>query len=209
LNQGKMQTYVGSESVTFKGPALRVAVRGDSATIGTLRAKAAAGAAPFPGVVTHAYGKGRVVFFAAGFDAGYYLYAYPYQRLAIVHAITWAAAARPPVEVAAPMCVHATLMRQTRDGQRLLVHLFNDVNTTAHHALPTDDVPLREEVLPVHDIRLTFGPQYRFDRIHLEPQGQTLAMVHDARGTTVVVPRLEVHAIVVGELKGGARGEGP
>ena len=107
------------------------------------------------------------------------------------------------------MCVHATLMRQTKDGQRLLVHLFNDVNTTAHHALPADDVPLREEVLPIHDVRLTFGPQYRLDRIHLEPQGKTLAAVRDARGTTVVVPRLDVHAIVVAELAPGPRGAAP
>jgi Trehalose utilisation len=208
LNRGKMKTYVGAESVTFKGPALRVAPRGDAAaTIATLRAKTA-GAAAFPGVVTRAYGKGRVAYFAAGLDAGYYLYAYPYQRLALAHAITWAAGAGPPVEVEAPMCVHATLMRQTKDGQRLLVHLFNDVNTTAQHALPTDDVPLREEALPIHDLRVTFGPEYRFARIHLEPEGRTLAMERGASGTTVVVPRLDVHAIVVGELAEGPRGAG-
>ena len=50
------------------------------------------------------------------------------------------------------MCVHSTVMRQTKDGERLVVHLFNDLNTTAHHALPNDDVPLREEIVPIHDI---------------------------------------------------------
>ena len=63
------------------------------------------------------------------------------------------------------MCVHATVMRQTRtDGEgteRLIVHLFSDLNTTRHHALPDDDVPLREEVVPIHDIRVTFAPGYR------------------------------------------------
>ena len=50
------------------------------------------------------------------------------------------------MEVKAPMCVHATLMRQRRDGsERLIVHLYNDINTTAFHALPASDVPLREE----------------------------------------------------------------
>lgn len=209
LNQGKMKTYVGEDSVTFKGPAVRVATADPAARqIATLRAKGVADAAPFPGVVTSTVGKGRVVYFAAGLDAGYYLYAYPYQRLALKNAIDWAAAAPTPVVVEAPMCVHATLMRQDKDGQRLVVHLFNDINTTAHHALPADDVPLREEVLPIHDVRVTFAPEYHLGRIHLEPAGQTLVADRTERGTSVVVPRLEVHAMVVAELEDGTRRPG-
>jgi hypothetical protein len=98
------------------------------------------------------------------------------------------------------MCVHTTLMRQSKDGERLVVHLFNDANTTAHHALPVDDVPLREETLPIHDIAMRFGPEYRLGRIHLEPDGKTLEAKRDALGTTVIVPRLDVHAMVVAEL---------
>ena len=98
------------------------------------------------------------------------------------------------------MCVHATLMRQTKNGERLVVHLFNDSNTTAHHALPVDDVPLREEVLPIHNIAITFAPQYKFSKIHLEPGGKELEMKKTAAGIRVVVPRLEVHSLVVGEL---------
>jgi hypothetical protein len=45
------------------------------------------------------------------------------------------------------MCVHSTLMRQSKEhSERLIVHLFNDLNTTAFRALPNDDIPLREEV---------------------------------------------------------------
>ena len=80
------------------------------------------------------------------------------------------------------MCVHSTLMRQSKDGaERLIVHLYSDLNTTAFHALPNDDVPLREEVVPIHDIRVTFAPGYRFGRVHLEPEGQDLKVVADAR----------------------------
>jgi hypothetical protein len=61
-------------------------------------------------------------------------------------------------------------------------------------------VPLREETLPIHDIRLTFGPEYQFGRIHLEPGGKTLEPERDSQGTTVIVPRLDVHAMVVAEL---------
>jgi hypothetical protein len=202
LNHGRMKTYVGNQPVTFKGAAVRVATKGPAVKVlGTLRAKSAAGATEFPGVVSQTYGKGRVVYFAAGFDSAYYLYAYPYQRLALRHAIGWAASAPPPVVVEAPMCVHSTLMRQSKDGERLIVHLFSDLNTTAHHALPADDVPLREEVVPIHDIKIAFDPRFRFRRVHLEPGGKELEMRKTAEGTAVTVPRLDVHAMVVGELE--------
>jgi hypothetical protein len=202
LNQGRMKTYVGEQNVTFKGAAVRVAPKGAAVkVIGTLKGKTA-DAPSFPGAVSQSYGKGRVVYFAAGFDSAYYLYAYPYQRLALRHAIGWAASASPPLVVEAPMCVHSTLMRQSKGGaQRLIVHLFSDLNTTAHHALPNDDVPLREEVVPIHDITITFAPSYRFRKIHLEPEGRDLEIKKTPSGSRVTVPRLDVHSMVVGELE--------
>jgi len=200
LNQGRMQTYVGAEPVTFKGPAVRVAPRPGTQTIATLTAKGVAGAAAFPGVMTHEHGRGRVVYLAGGLDAGYYLYAYPYQRLALEHAVRWAAGSPPPVAVEAPMCVHANVMRQQKEGVRLVVHLFNDLNTTAHHALAADDVPLREETVPIHDVGVRFAPSYRLGRVHLEPGGEELEVTATPEGSRVTVPKLEVHAMVVAEL---------
>jgi hypothetical protein len=93
-------------------------------------------------------------------------------------------------------------MRQSKGGaQRLIVHLFSDLNTTAHHALPNDDVPLREEVVPIHDITITFAPSYRFRKIHLEPEGRDLEIKKTPSGSRVTVPRLDVHSMVVGELE--------
>lgn len=104
------------------------------------------------------------------------------------------------------MCVHSTVMRQRKGGsERLIVHLFSDLNTTAHHALPKDDVPLREEVVPIHRIRITFDPRYRFREIRLEPEGKVLQMSKGPTGTGVVVPRLDVHSMVVGELEAAPR----
>jgi len=206
LNQGPMRTYVGEQSVTFKGPAVRVAARDGTKSLATMRVKGAAEAPTLPAVISREHGQGRVVYFAAGCDAAYYLYAYPYQRLALVHSIQWAAKGNQPLAVAAPMCVHATLLRQVQaSGQRLLVHLFNDVNTTAHHALPVDDVPLREEVVPIHDLQLTFAPQYKIARIHLEPEGRELELRRTETGGQVTIPRLDVHAIVVAELESGEK----
>jgi hypothetical protein len=203
LNRGRMTTYVGTNSVTFKGPAVRVAPRSrEIKTIGTLRMKTADGSPEIPAVVTHTHGKGQVVYLAAGFDSAYYLYPYPYQRLILRESILHVAASPPPVRVEAPMCVHSTVMRQVKDGgERLVVHLFSDLNTTAFHALPNEDVPLREEVVPIHDIRVSFGPDYRLKRIHLEPEGRDLAIQRGAEGASVIVPKLDVHAMVVAELE--------
>ncbi len=205
LNRGRMPTYVGATSVTFKGPAVRVVPIGQAVrVVGTLRVKSGEGesSAEVPGVVSHTYGRGRVVYFAAGFDAAYYLYAYPYQRLLLANAIDWAASSPAPIIVEAPMCVHSTLMRQSKGGsERLIVHLYSDLNTTAFHALPNDDVPLREEVVPIHDIRITFSPGYRLGRVHLEPEGRELEVKTTSKGSAVVVPRLDIHAMAVAELE--------
>jgi type 1 glutamine amidotransferase len=202
LNNGRMAAYVGADEVTFKGPAVRVVARSDTArAIGTIRLKDRAGAPEYPAVISHPFGRGKVVYLAAGFDAAYYLYAYPYERALLTNAIDWAAAEPSPIHVDAPMCVHSTLMRQTTStGERLLIHLYSDLNTTAFHALPVDDIPLREEVVPIHDIKITFKPSYRLGRIHVEPQGLNLDLTRSSAGSSVTVPRLDIHAIVVAEL---------
>jgi hypothetical protein len=202
LNEGLMKTYVGDTQVTFKGAAVRVAPHGAQArVIGTLRSKSAEQPLELPAVVTNELGQGRVVYLPAGFDAAYYLYAYPYHRLVLKHAIQWAAAASQPVIVTAPMCVHATTMRQQAgNAERLVVHLYSDLNTTAFHALPNDDVPLHEEVVPIHDIRVTFDRRYKLGRVHLEPEGKVLQPLDTPTGQQVVVDKLDVHSMVVAEL---------
>jgi len=203
LNQGLMKTYVGDEQVTFKGPAVRVATNSPTAKlIGTIRAKNVEGPpVDLPAAVTHEFGKGRVVYFPAGFDAAYYLYAYPYQRLVLKHAIQWAAGGSPPVSVVAPMCVQTTCMRQiAAKGDRLVVHLYSDLNTTAFHALPADDVPLREEVVPIRGIRVTFDRKYPISRVMLQPEGIELKVEQTDAGSTVTVDRLDIHSMVVAQL---------
>ncbi len=202
LNQGKMRVYVHEQRVTFKGPAVKVqALSADQQVVGYIRFKNNPVVADFPAIVTQQFGKGRVAYFAAGLDASYYLYAYPYQRLALKHAITWAANQPPRVRVTAPMCVHSTVMRQTTEtGSRLIVHLFNDLNTTAHHALPIDDVPLREETVPIHNIQINFHADYGVTHAKQQPEGSELRVTKTVDGTSLIVPKLEIHTMVVVEL---------
>jgi hypothetical protein len=199
LDSERLASLIGRKSVLFKGPAVRVALRAGSKVIAWLQPAGGEQGERIPAIVTNEFGKGRVVYFAAGVDAANYNYSYPYHRVLLKNAIESVAAAPPPIVVEAPMCVHAVPLRQSKDGERLVVHLYNDINTTANHARPDDDVPLREETVPIHDIRVTFR-DYKLGRIHLEPGGLELPRQPDGAATVVTVPRLDVHAMVVAEL---------
>ena len=201
LHSERMKSYVGNEPVTFKGPANAVVPAKDAQSIGWIRDASGPDANEWPAVVVRKHGKGKVVYLAAGFDAAYYLYSYPYQRLVLKSAVEWAAASPAPVTLKAPMCVQMNVTRQTKGGKdRLVIHLFNNVNTTGNHALPADDVPLREETIPIHDIQVRLGP-YRPTRIRLEPEGIDLKIERTAEGTSATVPRLRVHSMVVCDLE--------
>jgi len=199
LDTPRLKQYVGDKPVTFKGQAVSVSVDADAQAIATITAQEQ-GSAELPAMVVHRYGKGKVVYMAGGFDSAYYLYPYPYYRELVAQAMLWAASEEPKIQVDAPMCVHSTMYRQTKDGQRLVVHLFNDLNTAGNHAKPDDDVPLREETLPVHDIKVLFKG-YDITRVHLEPGGAKLATKKTSDGIEVTVPKLDVHSMVVAELK--------
>jgi hypothetical protein len=155
---------------------------------------------PPPGAVCRRVGKGKVVYLASGIDAALWSYSYPYQRRLLASALAWAAAAPPPVAVQAPMCVHATYYTQDAD-RRVVVHLFNGLNTTAHHGHPAADVPLREETIPIPGIVVRFDKAPR--RAHLKPGGRALAVRFDGGRATVEVPPLALHALVVAEYGPG------
>ena len=200
LSSDKLRELIGRESVTFKGPLLSTRMSEDSSLAAQAAPHTTPDAAPTPAIVTRQFGKGRVVYFAAGLDHAYYSYAYPYQRVLLANAIRWAANSTPPVEVEAPRCVHSTVFRQEKEGQtKLLVHLYNDVNTTAFHGLPNDDVPLREETLPIHDIRLSLNG-YRIQRATQQPEACPLPITVNDKSTMITVPRLEVHSVIVLDL---------
>ncbi|MFO0938892.1 MAG: alpha-amylase family protein [Gemmataceae bacterium] len=202
LSRGPVARYLDREAVTFKGPAVRVQPRVGSQILATLQVKDQPTSKPFPAIVSREHGRGRVVYFAAGIDAAYYLYSYPYQRLLLKNAIQWAAGSTAqPVSVTAPLCVQTTVMRQTQQNQsRLIVHLYNDVNTTGGKAFPVDDVPLREEVLPIHGIEVTFRKNEKLGKVRLEPGGIELLPRQTANGTTLTLPPLQIHSMLVAEL---------
>jgi hypothetical protein len=80
------------------------------------------------------------------------------------------------------------------------VHLFNDVNTTAGHALPNDDVPLREETIPISGIKLRFN-ESNITGFHLEPEGLPLKPKKVGGALEVEVPPVAIHEMVVADIR--------
>ena len=153
-----------------------------------------------PAMVMRRFGKGRVVYMAAGLDGAYFSYWYPYQRRLLARAVEWAAGEQPAIQVDAPMCVQCNFFEQAdREGKRLIVHLFNGIDTTSNHGREDIATPLREESVPVGGIKVVFkGLEVK--SLHLEPGGKRLVAVPEGNGVIVEIPPLEIHAILVAEL---------
>jgi hypothetical protein len=197
LRDAKLAELVPHKNVIFRGPLVQVSE--PEASEVTIRMTPEGATKPLPALVTRRFGRGRVAYFAAGVDAALWSYAYPYQRRLLARAIEWAAREAPPISVRAPMCVLATYFTQKTDaGRRVIVHLFNGLNTAANHGLPAMDVPLREEVIPIHGIEVRFhrdAPK----AFRLEPGDIELRTRRVGDATVVEVPPLEIHAMVVGQ----------
>ncbi len=118
----------------------------------------------------------------------------------LARAVTWAAGESPPVRVVAPKCVQATYCeRATESGKRqLVIHLLNNVNTPADHGFLATDVPLREESLPIHDIRVAVGTS-DYSRWTVQPAGHDPRVERDGATTAIRLPPLDVHSPLVGD----------
>jgi len=199
LRDPRLEELVPGKRVTFRGPLVRVSRPKDANAAAIWMTPEGTNPESLPAAVVRPYGKGRVVYLAAALDAGMWSYAYPYQRRMIARAIEWTASKSQPISVAAPMCVQASYFVQTeKDGRRIIVHLFNGLNTTANHGKPAMDVPLREEVVPIHGIQVRFtGDVPR--SFHLEPGNRTVAARREGDITVVEIPPLQIHAMLVGE----------
>ena len=84
-------------------------------------------------------------------------------------------------------------------GDRLVVHLLNDMSSTGRSQnVAGESLYLRREVLPIHNIRVTFRDP-SLQRFLLVPGNTQLAATKTADGTTVTVPALDIHCLVVAE----------
>jgi len=191
----RLRLLVPTRSVNGRAPLVRVGDLAKDAAVAVSMHPEGHDGPPLSAIVTRPFGKGRVVYFAAALDAALWSYAYPYQRRLLARAIETAASRPVPVRVVGPMCVQATYFTQ---AGRTVVHVFNGVNTTANHGLPASEVPLREEVVPIHGVKVRFADDAP-KRFVCQPGDRPVTVTRDGAATVVELPPLDVHAMLVGE----------
>ena len=79
-------------------------------------------------------------------------------------------------------------------------HLFIDLHTTNGHGMPEVDVPLREESVPIHGIKVRFTG-INANRFHLQPEGTELKATNDGDTQVIEVPPLAIHSMLVAETR--------
>jgi len=89
-------------------------------------------------------------------------------------------------------------MQKDGDNRRMIVHLFNGVNTAANHGLPASEVPLREEVVPIHGIEVRIHKDAP-KRFRCEPGGKVIEARQDGGDVVVAMPPLEIHTMLIGD----------
>ncbi len=174
----------------------------------------------YPAIIASQYGQGRVVYFAASADKAMFFYPDPAFRRMLINACLWSAGnTPPPVEVDGPLVLQTTVRRQPAEG-RTIVHLLNAASSWGQHsiyqkvaALPEELArqygypdrselrgvwPIREEVIPLHDIRVICRIP-GVARATLQPENIDLPLTATDDGVEVLVPRLEMHSMVVFE----------
>jgi Trehalose utilisation len=199
VRDDRLSRLVPHKSVNFRGPLVAVSEPKQADEVAVRMRPEGMNGPPLPAAVLRRFGEGRVAYFAAAVDAALWTYAYPYQRRLLARALEWAARSPAPVSVAAPMCVQATYwMQKDGDNRRMIVHLFNGVNTAANHGLPASEVPLREEVVPIHGIEVRIHKEAP-KRFRCEPGGKVIEARQDGGDVVVAMPPLEIHTMLVGE----------
>ena len=147
-------------------------------------------------LVESGYGKGKVIYLPFDASWSFFRYGHEYLGRLMELALREAAAAPPPVEVEAPTVVQAMTHLQ---GDRVVVHLLNDVSSTGRSQnVAGESLYVRREVLPIHDLRVTFRDP-TLKRFLLVPGKIPLAAAKAEAGTTVTVPKLDIHCMVVAE----------
>jgi len=159
-------------------------------------------------LITSTHGKGKVVFMPLDLGGAYFRFSMPYLRYLLKKSLLWASRTPPPVTVEGQLILQTAFYEQPAK-RRVVVHLLNDYSSVGRpgHNLDMRDVtgidpsyPLREEVIPLRDIRVKFDTaQLAVRRITLQPDGIELEVKRDKNVVTVTVPLVKVHAILVAE----------
>lgn len=140
------------------------------------------------------HGQGKVIFLPFDLTWSYYRYGHGWLARLLELALRDVAPEPPPADVRAPSIVQATF---TSLGDRLVVHLLNDISSLGRSQnVRGESLYVRREVIPIHDIQITFRGPYR--RFRLVPGGE-LTPLATPNGSQVSLPPLQIHLAVVAE----------
>ncbi len=193
----KMLNPYGNNS-TYIGDAIPVSVTSGGAIMATVCSDSAC-TVTYPLYVSNSNtGAGRVAYLPAGIDAAFYKCPYPYEGVLLADAVSWATSAVPRVTIVGPKSLQATFFTQN-NGKRIVIHLLNATNSRGAHALPTGDVPVRDEVVPLSDIQVWFE-DVTPSSITLQPENAPLTPTHQGGRTEVIVGTLQQHSMVVADI---------
>lgn len=158
-----------------------------------------------PAVVANRYGRGRCIYFAGKIFSAYLHSANPsLRKLAARWVIAPERQKQLLVHLQGPSSVEMTAWAQA-DRNRILVHLVNYQSVPGRVHMPMTDLPVTEDVLPVHDVVLETGlPHKAVQSARLQPAGRRLPLSACKGKAVIKIPRLEIHDIVELVLKPGA-----
>ncbi len=142
-----------------------------------------------PLAVLRKIGAGEVIYIGADLGMGYAGFPYPRIRQLIA---SWANRAKPWLEVQAPKVIEVTAFE--REGKRI-IHLTNSPLTSLRPTVMRGRMPLVDEVVPVHDIVVSIKGRYK--NVRLEPSGLDLQPEWEDGWTTVTVPKVALHEMVI------------
>ncbi|MEI6913813.1 MAG: carbohydrate binding domain-containing protein [Armatimonadota bacterium] len=195
---GKLLSPTG-RTAAFSGEVFPVTVRSGGVSMGIVCTTTAC-SSTYPLYITNnntGLG-GKVAFFPAALDAGYFSVSYPYEAILLKDALTWVAPSPPPITIVGPKSLQVTFFTQN-SGKRLVVHLLNANNSNAGRGYGANDVPVRDEVVPIHNIEVWFEKATP-TAVKLQPENLTLTPVTGGGRTKVVVSTLNVHSMVVADI---------
>ena len=148
---------------------------------------------PYPAAVCNRFGAGRVVYFPQPLGQAYHGYGHPDFRTLLENAVRWAAGEGPPLEVRGPATVEAVLWEQPAEAAAEPVRYLHLVNRTPGGPVRTKASVITEEI-PVFELEVR--TRFPVRRALLQPGGRELELTADGAGVRLVVPRVDVHAIV-------------
>lgn len=157
-------------------------------------------------MIARQYAQGKVAYIPLDIGTAYYRGRAPYLRQWVAGAVRWAATEAPPVVIKAPLVVQSSVFHK---ADTLIVHLLNDISSFGRATVANgDQLGIREEVLPVYDIEVTFRTgDKKYGEFRLQPGNVLLEGNKNKDGTiTVTVPKLETHVMLVAKPDSGITG---